>query len=268
MSLIDVDAAPALAFGLSDDHAPFVGHAHAHRRHQLLYTISGTLHLHVGDARWMLPPQRAAWIAGGVAHRVDAPQPVALRTVYFADAFFEQVHVEAPAAACSVFAVSTLARELIALAMQWRPDAPLDALGVHVFGTLAGLARRWMVDALPWHLPTARSPALAQAMDFALAHLDEPLNLAVVARAAGLSTRSLSRRFSTEAGMPWRRFLHTARMLQAMELLAQPDARVGDVALAVGFTSFAGFSHAFTRFAGQAPSSFRYQAAPKVDVGA
>lgn len=254
---LDVDAAPAQAFGLSDDHAPFIGHPHTHQRHQLLYTAAGTLHLYVGDQRWMLPPQRAAWIGGGVVHRVDAPGAVALRTVYFSSAFFAQAKIDPPQADCGVFAVDTLARELITLAMRWPAQTPLDALGLHTFGTLAGLTRRWMQDALPWHLPTPRSATLARAMQFALGRLDEPLDQARVARAAGVSTRSLSRRFADEAGMPWRRFLHTARMLRAMELLALPEARVGEVALAVGFTSFAGFTHAFTRFAGQSPSTFR-----------
>lgn len=248
---VDVDAVEWPAFGLSEDHPPFVGDAHQHRRAQLLYTASGTLQLYVEDRRWLLPPQRAAWLGSGVVHRVDAPDPVALRTVYF------EPDLGGPDAPCSVFAVDTLARELITLAMRWGPTTPQDDLARHVFGTLAGLSAEWAADPLPWHLPVARSPELQRAMDFTLAHLDEPLPQPRVARVAGLSTRSLNRRFAQETDMTWRRFLHTARMLRAMELLARPDLQVGEIALAVGYDSFSGFSHAFRAFAGMSCTAFR-----------
>jgi AraC-like DNA-binding protein len=254
---VEVDTAPAEAFGLVADHAPFTGDWHAHARHQILFAVRGTLHLYVGDRRWHLLPQRAAWIRGQIEHRVDAPYPVALRTVYLSDAFLNDARIALPQAACSVFAVSDFARGLLTTCMRWGPDAPLDPLGRHTLATLAGWSAEWAADALPWHLPVARSDELKAAIEHALAHLDEPLAHADVARIAGLSPRSLSRRFAAETGMPWRRFLHTARMLRAMELLALPDARVGAVAMAVGFDSFAGFTHAFRRFSGQSPSAFR-----------
>ncbi|MEZ4466469.1 MAG: AraC family transcriptional regulator [bacterium] len=186
-----------------------------------------------------------------MAHRVDAPGPVALRTVYFGP--------EAPpaAAASCVFAVDALARELILLAMRFRPEGPPDPLAGPVFATLEGLCREWVQRPLPWRLPRAQSPELARAMAYAEAHLDAEVGQAAVARAAGLSPRTLARRFAAEAGMPWRRYLHTARMLRAMELLQVPGARVGEVAVAVGFTSFGAFSQAFRAFTGEAPSRFR-----------
>lgn len=248
---LDVDAVEWPAFGLSEDHPPFSGEAHRHRRSQLLYTAAGTLHLYVDDRRWLLPPQRAAWLGAGVVHRVDAPDPVALRTVYF------EPGLGGPEAACSVFAVDALARELILLAMRWGPKTAHDALATHVFGTLAGLSAEWAADPLPWHLPTARSPELQRAIDFTLAHLDEPLPQPKVARVAGLSTRSLNRRFAEETDTTWRRFLHTARMLRAMELLARRDAQVSAVALAVGYDSFSAFSHAFRRFTGVSCRAFQ-----------
>ncbi|MCB9545733.1 MAG: helix-turn-helix transcriptional regulator [Myxococcales bacterium] len=251
---LDVDAVAAPAFALVEDHGPFRGDAHAHRRHQLLYARSGTLHLEVEGARWLLPPARAAWIGGGVEHRVDAPGPVALRTVYV------DPSLGGPAVACCVFAVSDLARELILLATRFGPADPPSPLRAAVFATLVGLCAEWTAAPLPWHLPVARSPAIGRAMAFAHAHLDGALDHAAAAQAAGLSVRSLSRHFAAETGMTWRRYVLTARMLHAMELLGAPDARVSEVALAVGYDSFAAFSHAFRGFTGESPSAWRARA--------
>ena len=66
---LDVDAVAAPAFALVEDHGPFRGDAHAHRRHQLLYARSGTLHLEVEGARWLLPPVDA-WLTGRGLHDV------------------------------------------------------------------------------------------------------------------------------------------------------------------------------------------------------
>jgi AraC-like DNA-binding protein/mannose-6-phosphate isomerase-like protein (cupin superfamily) len=250
---VDVDAVEAPGFGLADDLAPFVSRWHAHGKHQLLYAASGALHLEVEGAQWLLPPQRAAWIPASLRHRVRANGPVALRTVYLAPGG------SAPAAvAPGVFAVSPLAREMILYAMRWGPARRAhDRLAGAFFDALGALLGEWLDDARPYYLPAARSPELARAMRLVLDRAHEPLTAAGVARAAGLSTRTLSRRFADEAQTTWRRFLNDARMLKAMDLLARPGARVTDTAYAVGFESLGAFSRAFERFAGESPRAYR-----------
>jgi AraC-like DNA-binding protein/mannose-6-phosphate isomerase-like protein (cupin superfamily) len=252
-AIVDVDAAPAAAFGLADELEPFVSRWHAHRKHQLLYSASGALHLEVEGAQWLLPPQRAAWIPSAMRHRVRATGPVALRTVYL------DPGVAAPEArAPRVFSVSPLAREMILYAMRWGPsERPVDPLARAFFGAFVALLAEWFGGAQPYYLPTARSPELGRAMRIALERVHEPLTAAQVARAAGLSTRTLARRFADEAQTTWRRFLHDARMLKAMDLLAQPGARVTEAAFAVGFESLGAFSRAFERFAGESPRDYR-----------
>lgn len=49
----------------------------------------------------------------------------------------------------------------------------------------------------------------------------------------------LARRFEEEARTTWRRFLHDARMLRAMALLAEDEARVTQTAYAVGYERLA-----------------------------
>jgi AraC-like DNA-binding protein len=94
-------------------------------------------------------------------------------------------------------------------------------------------------------------------MAYTTDHLSEPLQLDAVARFAGVSVRTLARRFAEEAGMPWRAFLQRARLIAAMEQLAASEASVTEAAFAVGFDSLSAFSTAFRRFVGERPADYR-----------
>ena len=41
---------------------------HQHRKAQLLYTVRGIINCEVEEGIWIVPPQCAVWIPGGVAH--------------------------------------------------------------------------------------------------------------------------------------------------------------------------------------------------------
>lgn len=249
---VDVDAALAPAFGLSEDLQAFASGWHSHEKHQLLYAATGTLVLETQAAEWLLPPQRAAWITAGTRHRVRARSAVQLRTVYLSRRL-----APAPPWECRVFSVGPLAREMVLYAMRWdHRVGPRDALARTYFATLAALSREWVEERRPYELPVARSVELRRATAHVLAHLDAPLAQADVARAAGMSTRTLARRFEDELRLSFRSYVHTARMLTAMDRLSEHGARVTDVALGVGFRSLGAFSSAFAAFAQETPRAY------------
>ena len=254
---INVDAVRAVAFGLSEELFPGPAAWHAHKKHQLLYAVAGTMHLETADGQWLLPPQRAAWIAAGVRHRVRPLAAIALRTIYVDAGRFVSPQPLA------VFAVTPVLREMIVYAMRWGPehrpasDDSGDGLAESFFTALCALSMEAAKRAASFCLPAPRSPELRRAVRYILTRLSEPLALEAVARAAFLSGRTLARRFDDELGYSFRQFLHQARMLRAMELLAREDARVAETAVAVGFESLGAFTRAFVRFTGERPRDFR-----------
>jgi AraC-like DNA-binding protein/mannose-6-phosphate isomerase-like protein (cupin superfamily) len=251
---VDVDRVPAPAFCLSDEAPPFASGWHAHRKHQLLYASAGTLRLEVEDRQWLLPPQRAAFIRSGVAHRVRSEQVTSLRTIYFAPRAIP-FDVASP---CAVFAIDALARELVAYSARWGPSrSPSDPTANAVFRAVVALLPEWISNGLALSLPRPRHPELERACDAVLARLDRPVGIADAARAAGVSPRTLARRFEDELQLGFREFLRRARLLRAMELLAAPGARIGQVAQACGFDSLAAFSRAFLDLTGERPKEFR-----------
>jgi len=254
---INPDEVGALAFGLAEEIPPGIhGRWHQHARHQLLYAASGALHLETARGRWLLPPQRAAVIGTGVNHRVHSVGRVQLATVYLRPRLLRDVQQDV-----TVFAVVPLAREMILGAQAW--DATWggrDKVGVAFFTALAGLTRQWMSQALPWHLPALQQAGLQRALDHILAHLDAPPTLAAVSRVAGMGQRTFARALEREAQVGFRALVHQARMLKAMEVLAQPNHGVTDAAYAVGFASLGAFTRAFTAFTGELPKDFRRHA--------
>ena len=221
----------------------------------MLFATRGAMQLETTAGRWLLPPQRMAWLRGGVAHRVTSLDLLELRTVYFAPEL-----TAGPAADCAVMEVSPLAREMFVEAMRWGPDQPSTAaLPRAFFAALAALVEDWAAAPRDFALPGARTPELAQAMEHALAHLDEG-GIEAAAEAAHVSAKTLARRFEAETAMTWRQWLARARMLRAMEALAAPGASATRVALDVGFRSQGAFTRAFTAFAGETPSAYRKRA--------
>ncbi|KAB8145538.1 helix-turn-helix transcriptional regulator [Chloroflexia bacterium SDU3-3] len=220
--------------------------------HYLLYAADGAFLLEAGEAQWRLPPQRAALIAAETPIRLRSSGAVACHSVLFAPG-----DMPPPARPCCVFAVTPVLREMLRYSARWgRGRCPDDAQAARFFAALADMGSEAAAQPAPFWLPRPRSPELARAMAYALAHLGGPLSAAGAAQAAGVSERTLLRRFEAETQMTWRVFLGRARMIRAMELLERGSLPVIEVAYAVGFASPAAFSAAFRAFTGQTPRDY------------
>lgn len=99
--------------------------------------------------------------------------------------------------------------------------------------------------------------AVARSLDWALAHLAEPIAIADLAAIAHMSTRSYLRHFARATGTTPLRWLISQRIAAARPLLESTDAPVEQVGAAVGFADAATFRHHFTRGVGTSPSAYR-----------
>jgi AraC-like DNA-binding protein len=89
----------------------------------------------------------------------------------------------------------------------------------------------------------------------------EPVNAAHVAKALGLSRRTLDRQLADQ-GVTLQLVLDEVRFSRARHLLGAGNARLVDIAFAVGYGDASGFSRAFHRWAGISPMKFRRQLLP------
>jgi AraC-like DNA-binding protein len=95
------------------------------------------------------------------------------------------------------------------------------------------------------------------AKDLADARYFEPLGVADMAAAAGLSRAHFSREFRRAFGEPPHAYLLTRRLERAAALLRGTDNSVLDICLAVGLQSVGSFTTSFTRTYGRSPTAYR-----------
>jgi AraC-like DNA-binding protein len=87
----------------------------------------------------------------------------------------------------------------------------------------------------------------------------EALTLAEIARSVHASTFHFCKIFKRTTGMTFTQYLAMVRIAKAKKLLANPQARITEVAYAAGFASLTHFNRMFRRIAGQSPTDFRRQ---------
>lgn len=146
-------------------------------------------------------------------------------------------------------------------------------LGIHLIRTLYGatvanrLARAMVV---PPHRAGGQAQfvqslvtepedddTVAEAMRWALGHLDAVLPIGVLARRAGMSRRNFDRRFRYIAGTAPATWLTHQRILRAQHLLESSRLPVDEVARRCGFSSAAALRPHFRRQVGIAPLAYR-----------
>lgn len=106
-----------------------------------------------------------------------------------------------------------------------------------------------------------RHPKLSKALRFAEQRLDRIASPGDVARAAGVSSRQLSRIFRAALDESPGRYLLRQRLERARQLLRRTDMAVLEVSVACGFVSQAHFSRAYRRAWGVAPRDDRHEQA-------
>ncbi|MCE7006431.1 helix-turn-helix transcriptional regulator [Kibdelosporangium philippinense] len=109
-------------------------------------------------------------------------------------------------------------------------------------------------------VPPARH--LLRAKDLADARYFDPLTVADLARAAGLSKAHFSHEFRRAFGESPHAYLLTRRMERAASILRMTDRKVADICVAVGLQSIGSFTTSFTRMFGVSPTVYRAKYPP------
>jgi AraC-like DNA-binding protein/mannose-6-phosphate isomerase-like protein (cupin superfamily) len=220
---------------------------HRHRRAQLVYASSGVMTVTTRSAAYVVPPQRAVWMPGGVEHRIDARSPVAMRTLYV-----ESGAADLPANVC-VLQVTPLLRELIVTAVATGPTYEPDSASSRVMSVILDQIGNQPVASLALPMPTdPRSLRVAQSL---IENPADSRDLEKWARCVGASKRTLGRLFTAQTGMSFQAWRQQRRLLRALELLAMGDS-VTTIALELGYDNTSAFIAMFRRCLGTTPTRY------------
>jgi transcriptional regulator GlxA family with amidase domain len=96
-------------------------------------------------------------------------------------------------------------------------------------------------------------------------HLDEPLLISKLAEQFGLSSRTLSRRFTDATGRGPQAYLQHARVQHAKRLLETTSDPIEEVRRLAGYNDPAAFRRAFKQTTGLSPSEYRKAYGPRAE---
>ncbi|MEV6770067.1 helix-turn-helix domain-containing protein [Nocardia sp. NPDC051030] len=106
-------------------------------------------------------------------------------------------------------------------------------------------------------MPRSTGDGLGPLLQWATENLDQQLTVTQLARTAGLSTRTLARRFTEATGTTPLRWLHAERLTRARQLLESTDLPVERISQLCGMGTAGNLRHHFTREVGVTPMTYR-----------
>ncbi|MEV1170409.1 helix-turn-helix domain-containing protein [Nonomuraea sp. NPDC049784] len=106
-------------------------------------------------------------------------------------------------------------------------------------------------------VPRAGDDGLAPVLQWAIQNLDLQLTVAQMAEHAGLSSRTLVRRFHEATGTTPLRWLHAQRLARARHLLESTDLPAERISQICGMGTAGNLRHHFIRSVGVTPMEYR-----------
>jgi transcriptional regulator GlxA family with amidase domain len=113
--------------------------------------------------------------------------------------------------------------------------------------------------------PAPTQSATGAAREWAIAHLEQPVDLAAMARQAQMSVRTFTRRFRDETGLSPAQWLIRQRVEHARLLLENTDLSVDEVARRAGFGTAVSLRQNLRAAVGVAPLAYRRTFRPTLD---
>ena len=220
---------------------------HSHARGQLSGLRRGLLTIGTDAGAWIVPADHAVWLPPHQQHYGWTHGAVEGWSCYVAEAACTTLP-KRPRIICT----SGLLREAVTRASEWH-GSDLSAEQWRIAQVILDELRAAPTE--PFGLPMPRDLRLVL---IARALLDDPgdrRNIEEWAHWAGIPERTLSRRFVSETGFTYKAWRQRARLMRALEMLAEGSA-VTTVALDMGYDSVSAFIALFKRALGVTPSTY------------
>jgi AraC-like DNA-binding protein len=215
---------------------------------QLLFASRGALTVSTATGVWVVPPHQAVWIPAYVSYEAETAPASAMRTLFVRPPTRRRL----PATSRAVN-VSPLLRELLrrALLLQTLDRRKRDQKNLMEI-LLDELS---VLPVAPIDLPMPRDARALRAARSVRGTPEARHTLMDASRQSGASTRTLERLFRAETGLSFGAWRQRARLLRALQLLAE-DENVTQTAIAVGYESTSAFVAAFRRALGVTPGQY------------
>ncbi len=222
---------------------------HDHSRGQLLGTLQGLISIEAESCQWVVPATHAVWIPPNVKHSLLGSHG---RFEGWSIYIQKNACIELPVKPC-ILELSGLLREAITRTMSWH-NSELEPEQQRLIAVILDEIRT--MPQIELALPMPKDMRL---LKIALALSDNPSddrNINDWGVWAGISRRSLTRRFTNETGFNFTQWRQKLRMLKALELLAAGKT-ITEISLYLGYDNISGFIAIFRRNFGVTPGNYQ-----------
>ncbi len=236
---------------------PGDAHAHDHPYHQVILALEGGLDMEIGGRAGRVEAARGSLVPAGM---LQAFGGIGRNRFLLLD--IDRASTVEPtrllAAGTPYFAVPRAVEHLLAYVGS-RPDE-LGGDADHVAPLLAAALAQTAAE-------TAAPEAVLKAVAFMRRAYPRPITCDDAAHAGGISTAHLHALFKQWLGSTPGRTLGEIRLGRAKDRLADGDAPIVEIALAVGFSEQSAFTRAFRRRFGESPSAYRRRQGSPLEPG-
>ncbi|ABC22751.1 transcriptional regulator, AraC family [Rhodospirillum rubrum ATCC 11170] len=220
---------------------------HEHRKGQLILALHGAVTCTADNEIWIVPPNCAVWIPGGVPHSARATANA--RLTYL---FVEPGAAKLPEECCTL-SISPMIREMVDRLAREPADYPSHGHAAR----LARVALDELVD-MPrerFNLPISGNAKIRAIADALTVDPSDRSTLAEWAKRVAMSERSLARLMIRETGLTFGRWRQQLHLVVALRQLAG-GASVHTVAAELGYESVNAFITMFKKALGSTPAQY------------
>lgn len=230
---------------------------HAHEKFQIIYTLSGTLHIKIGSNTYFVPERHLAWIPSRTKHKISSNSRQVALICFYIDLPVEGD--QDPKALFYIWGIRPLIGENLKFIASHAPcircstHPDLYRYASSFFNLMPQINPKETFLLRPLIIPN--DPRLAPVLNYINRHLSDRLDMELLASRFHLSTRNLSRLFNTSK-IRFSSLVNHWRILRAIELMSDRDKTIQEIAYEVGFNTPNNFNRVFKQITGTAPRMY------------
>lgn len=243
----DLATTPAIALRVDVAETMSEVPVHRHRKGQLVLALRGGVTCQAPNALWMVPPNCAVWIPGGVPHSNHATA-----NAWMCILFVEPGAADLPDACCTL-SITPLVRELIQHLASLPHDYEADSHTGRMVQVLLDELTRMPVEQL--HLPISDETHLRRITKALTENPADRSTLAEWGNRVAMSERTLARLVLKETGLTFGRWRQQLHLIIALRELAA-GATVQRVSAELGYESVTAFITMFKKALGMPPAKY------------
>jgi AraC-like DNA-binding protein len=254
--LVSIGAAGVVMDSLNDDDTSFHRRHremdfHRHRKGELLLSLRGVLTCEVEGGFWIVPPQSAIWVPGGILHKFTVAGTIDCYIV-----FIDPGAASNLPSGCCALSTTPLLRELMIRSASLPVLYDEGGMDFHLVTLLLDEISVSPIGNL--HLPMPTDARLRKIVEIIMHDPADRGTIQTWAKRVGLSERTLARLLTRETGMSFGRWRQQLHLMLAVKWLGTGSS-VRQVSDRLGYESAGSFVTMFRKALGNSPA--RYMAA-------